>query len=48
MLAPVTSSTPQRTNSFHERIDKEPVVLLVIVWFFQKNESYDNSIKPGS
>jgi hypothetical protein len=25
------SSTPQRTSSFHERTDKEPVVLLAVV-----------------
>jgi hypothetical protein len=31
MLAPITSSTPQRTSSFHERTDKEPVVLLAVV-----------------
>jgi hypothetical protein len=31
MLAPITSSTPQRTNNFHERIDKEPMVLLAVV-----------------
>jgi hypothetical protein len=31
LLAPITSSTPQRTSSFHERTDKEPVVLLAVV-----------------
>jgi hypothetical protein len=31
LLAPITSSTPQRTSSFHERTDKEPVVLLALV-----------------
>jgi hypothetical protein len=31
MLAPITSSTPQRTSSFHERTDTEPVVLLAVV-----------------
>ncbi len=31
LLAPITSSTPQRTSSLHERTDKEPVVLLAVV-----------------
>jgi len=31
MLAPITSSTPQRTSNFHERTDKEPVILLAVV-----------------
>jgi len=31
LLAPITSSTPQRTSSFHGRTDEEPVVLLAVV-----------------
>jgi hypothetical protein len=31
MLAPITSSTAQKTSCFHERTDKEPVVLLAVV-----------------